>query len=128
KLHATVRDARTPTPSHTIVLSHALGQDASMWDQVANELAATCRVISPDTRGHGRSALGAETLNLNDLADDAARLIDEVADGQPVIWVGLSMGGMIGQALALRHPGKVKALVLANTTSGYDDAGRAALQ
>lgn len=99
-----------------------------MWDLVANELAATCRVICPDTRGHGRSALPTGALSLDDLADDAARLIDEVADGEPVIWVGLSMGGLIGQALAMRHPGKVKALVLANTTSGYDDAGRAALQ
>ena len=128
KLHATVRDARSDTPRHTVILSHALGQDSAMWDLVANELAATCRVICPDTRGHGRSALPTGALSLDDLADDAARLIDEVAGGEPVIWVGLSMGGLIGQALALRHPGKLKALVLANTTSGYDAAGRAALQ
>jgi 3-oxoadipate enol-lactonase len=127
KLHATVRDARNKAPAHTLVLSHALGQDGSMWDLVANELAAGHRVICPDTRGHGRSQTPSEPLTLTELAADAARLIDEVAGGEPVVWVGLSMGGLIGQELALRHPDKVKALVLANTTSGYDEAGREAI-
>ncbi len=127
KLHATVREARHGQAAHTIVLSHALGQDSSMWDLVANELAATCRVICPDTRGHGRSQIPSEPLSMTELAADAARLIDEVAEGEPVIWVGLSMGGMIGQELAIRHPDKVKALVLANTTSGYTAAGREAI-
>ncbi len=122
KLHATVREARCGEASHTVVLSHALGQDGSMWDLVANELAATCRVICPDTRGHGRSQIPFEPLTLTDLAADAARLIDELAEGGPVVWVGLSMGGLIGQELALRFPDKVHALVLANTTSGYNEA------
>jgi 3-oxoadipate enol-lactonase len=58
-----------------------------------------------------------------DLADDAARLLRELDSG-PVVWVGLSMGGMAGQELALRHPSLVSALVLANTTSGYPQAAR----
>ncbi|MDE2401210.1 MAG: alpha/beta fold hydrolase [Burkholderiales bacterium] len=127
KLHTTVREARHGEAAHTLVLSHALGQDGSMWDLVANELATTCRVICPDTRGHGRSQIPPDGLTLAELAADAARLIDEVADGEPVIWVGLSMGGLIGQELALRHPEKVKALVLANTTSTYPAAGREAI-
>ena len=131
RLHATIREARNApegTPSHTIVLSHALGMDAGMWDEVANAMAATCRVICPDARGHGRSHMPAQACTMSDLAADAARLIDEFNDGAPVVWVGLSMGGLIGQELALRHPDKVKALVLANTTAGHDEAARAALR
>jgi 3-oxoadipate enol-lactonase len=127
KLHATVREARSGSPEHTLVLSHALGLDGSMWDAVANELAATCRVICPDTRGHGRSECPAEPLTMTELAADAARLIDELAGGEPVVWVGLSMGGIIGQELAIRHPDKVKALVAANCTSRYSAAGREAI-
>ena len=127
KIHATVREARRASSSHTIVLSHALGQDSAMWDAVANQLASVYRVICPDTRGHGRSQTSAGHLSMADLAADAARVIDEVAD-EPVIWVGLSMGGMIGQELALRHPDKVKALVLANSTCHYPEAARQAIQ
>lgn len=131
KLFATIREPRhadiTDEGRQTIVLSHALGQDHSMWDAVANQLARHHRVITPDTRGHGRSEIPDSPLSLSDLAADAARVIDELAEGGPVIWVGLSMGGMIGQTLALQHPDKVKALVLANTTSQYPEAGRQAV-
>lgn len=126
KLHATVREARSGAPRHTIVLSHSLGLDGSMWDALANELAAEHRVICPDTRGHGRSEIPSGALTMADLAEDAARLIDELCDG-PVLWVGISMGGMIGQELALRHPGKVRALVLANTSGHYPEAGQQAM-
>ena len=57
------------------------------------------------------------------LVDDAARLIREWGRG-PVVWVGLSMGGMVGQGLAIRHPELLKGLVLANTTSQYPEAGQ----
>lgn len=130
KLHATVREARNGAARHTVVLSHSLGLDGSMWDAVANELAADLRVICPDTRGHGRSEIPAGTITLSDLTEDAARLIDELSAASnigPVIWVGISMGGMIGQELALRHPSKVKALVLANTSSHYPEASRHAM-
>jgi 3-oxoadipate enol-lactonase len=124
-LHYSVREPRSgKAPRHTVVLSHALGCDLSMWDSLANQLAGDCRVIAYDHRGHGSSDAPEGLYTMAELADDAARLLRELDTG-PVVWVGLSMGGMVGQELALRHPALVRALVLANTTSGYPDAARA---
>lgn len=124
-LHYSVRETRNgKAPRHTIVLSHALGCDMAMWDELANELAADCRVITYDHRGHGGSAAPEGMYSMADLTDDAARLLRELDTG-PVVWIGLSMGGMVGQELALRHPGLVRALVLAHTTSRYPEAARA---
>jgi 3-oxoadipate enol-lactonase len=127
-LHYTVREPRNSrTPRHTVVLSHAIGADLMMWDGLANQLASDCRVIAYDHRGHGSSDKGDgdDLYSMADLADDAARLLRELDTG-PVVWVGLSMGGMAGQELALRHPGLMRALVLANTTSAYPEAAREA--
>jgi 3-oxoadipate enol-lactonase len=124
-LHYSVREPRNgKAPRHTVVLSHALGCDLTMWDGLANLLAADCRVIAYDHRGHGSSDAPEGMYAMMELADDAARLLRELDTG-PVVWVGLSMGGMVGQELALRHPSLVRALVLANTTGGYPEAARA---
>jgi 3-oxoadipate enol-lactonase len=125
-LHYTIRPPRHgKTPRHTVVLSHALGCDLSMWDSLANVLAADCRVITYDHRGHGSSDAPAGHYTIADMADDAAALLRELDTG-PVVWIGLSMGGMVGQELAIRHPALVNALVLANTTSAYPEAARQA--
>lgn len=127
-IFATLREPRNGlTPRHTVVCSHALGCDGSMWDDLANALAEEHRVVCFDHRGHGRSDAPPGPYSFAELADDAARLLDELATG-PVIFIGLSMGGMVAQELALRHPGKVKALVIANSSSGYGSEGRTTWQ
>lgn len=111
----------------TLVLSHALGCDLGMWDEVVQRLQARYTVIRYDHRGHGSSPCHAETFAIEDMADDAAELIGQVAD-QPVHFVGLSMGGMVAQALAVRHPHLVRSMVIANSASHYDDAARSLWQ
>ena len=131
-LHYTVREPRHHgEPEHTVVLSHALGADVSMWDELANALAATCRVICFDHQGHGDSDAPAGSTTMADLADGAERLLAELdhrhATG-PVVWVGVSLGGMVGQELALRHPHRIRGLVTANACATYDADGRAQWQ
>lgn len=125
-LHYSVRTPRNgKAPRHTIVLSHAIGCDLMMWDTLANQLAADCKVIAYDHRGHGSSEKADGLYSMAALTDDAAQMLRDLDSG-PVIWIGLSMGGMVGQELALRHPALVRALVLANTTSGYPQAAQQA--
>jgi 3-oxoadipate enol-lactonase len=109
---------------HPVLLAHAIGCDRHMWDGLVPALAAEHRVVAIDARGHGKSALPERPWSLEDMADDAARLLDRLGIAR-AHWVGLSMGGMVGQAFALRHPGRLDRLVLANTTSSYGADGRA---
>ncbi|CAN5689249.1 hypothetical protein BH09PSE5_BH09PSE5_11770 [soil metagenome] len=117
QLHVKVQGAGTP-----VVLSHALGVDMNMWDGLAAELATKHKVLRFDHRGHGKSAAPEGPYTMDQLAEDGARLIREWGQG-PVVWIGLSMGGMAGQGLAINHPELLRGLVLANTTSVYPEAG-----
>jgi 3-oxoadipate enol-lactonase len=124
QLKVTVQGTGSP-----VVLSHALGLNLSMWDDLAAGLAENTehahQVLRYDHRGHGGSAVPAGPYSMDDLVDDAARLIREWGRG-PVVWVGLSMGGMVGQGLAIRHPELISKLVLANTAAKYPEASLAA--
>jgi 3-oxoadipate enol-lactonase len=113
-----------------VVLSHALGLDSSMWDDYAAHLVSgdagvRHQVLRYDHRGHGGSATPAGPYSMDDLVGDAARVIREWGRG-PVTWIGLSMGAMVGEGLAIRHPELVSRLVLANTTAKYPQAAVAA--
>ena len=89
-----------------------------MWDEQAAVLAYNYSVLRFDTRGHGKSDAPAGEYTLEMLTEDAKGLLDALGI-KSCHWVGLSMGGMIGQAFALRYPGAFKTLVLADTTSRY---------
>lgn len=122
QLHA-VRAGSGPGP--LLVFSHALGLDHQMWTPVVEALAAQRTMLLYDHRGHGRSGYGGSAWTLDDLVDDAAGLIRGHAD-EPVVFIGLSMGGMVAQGLAVRYPELLRGVVLAHTVAGYGDAARQA--
>jgi len=101
-----------------VVMSHSLACDLHMWDEQAALLANDYTVLRFDTRGHGKSDAPAGEYTLEMLADDAKGLLNALGI-KSCHWIGLSLGGMIGQAFALRYPGVFKTLVLADTTSRY---------
>lgn len=105
----------------TVVLSHALGCDLSLWDEVATLLAPRYTVLRYDHRGHGASAPVPGPCTVEDLADDAAALIAAEV-GKPVHFIGISLGGMVAQALAAQHPQWVRSLVVANSAATPADA------
>lgn len=106
-----------------LLLLMGLGGSQEAWGTPFLEaLARDWRVIAMDHRGAGRSTRGRATCTLAQLADDAALLLTQAGAPRAHVF-GLSMGGMVAQELALRHPEMVGGLVLASTTCG----GRAAI-
>lgn len=105
-----------PEDAPVVVLSHSLGSSGIMWEWQVPMLVERFRVLRYDTRGHGGTDAPAGPYSLDELGDDAFGLLDAL-DIERVHWVGLSMGGMIGQNLALRRPGRLASLVLCDTTS-----------
>jgi 3-oxoadipate enol-lactonase len=110
-----------------VVLAHAIGCDHRMWEELEAALASTYRVISIDARGHGSSPVPPRPYSLGALAEDVRALLDRL-EVKKAHWVGLSMGGMVGQAFALAHPDRLERLVIANSTSSYGIEGRAIWQ
>jgi 3-oxoadipate enol-lactonase len=87
-----------------------------MWDPQMSLLTRHFKVLRFDTRGHGHSSAPAGPYSLDELARDVLDLF-QALDIKQTHWLGLSMGGMIGQALILQHPQLFSSLVLADTTS-----------
>jgi 3-oxoadipate enol-lactonase len=113
----------TRGPGEPVVLVHAIGCDHRMWDALEKALAPRFRVIRVDVRGHGASPVPERPYALDELADDVLAVLDRL-DIARAHWVGLSMGGMIGQAFAIEHGERLGRLALANTTSSYGPEGR----
>ena len=104
-----------------VVFANSLGTDLRLWDAVLPLLPTGLRYIRFDKRGHGLSSCPAAPYSMQSLCDDAEQLLDHLGV-QDCLFVGLSIGGMIGQALAAKRPDLIRALVLSNTAAKMGDA------
>ena len=99
-----------------LMLSHSLCCDGSMWQPQMAALERRFSVLRFDTRGHGGSDAPAGAYSFEQLTDDVLGLLDALQI-ERTHFCGLSMGGMIGQHMALKAPQRIGRMVLADTTS-----------
>lgn len=105
-----------PASAQVVTLSHSLATNLAMWEPQMSALAARYRVLRYDTRGHGQTDAPKGAYSLDQLAEDVRALLDALGI-ERTHFVGLSMGGMIGQVLALKRPGMLRSLILCDTSS-----------
>jgi 3-oxoadipate enol-lactonase len=110
-----------------VVLHHSLAMNLSLWDELAAALAPKYRVIRFDARGHGQTEATKAPYTFELLSDDVVGLMDHL-EVPKAHFLGLSMGGMVGQYLGLLHPGRFASLTLASTSSRVPPEGRALWQ
>jgi pimeloyl-ACP methyl ester carboxylesterase len=108
-----------------LVLLHGGLGSSAYWDPVVGELARGFRVITPDSRGHGRSTNPAGELSYARLADDVAALIGALVLRRPVV-VGWSDGGQVALELGVRHPGLAAGLIAGAAYPDFDAGVREA--
>jgi 3-oxoadipate enol-lactonase len=111
---------------HPVVLIHPVGLDLTCWTEQVEVLAPVFRVLRVDLRGHGRSDVPPPPYTLGGLAADVHALLHHLALF-PAHVIGLSVGGMVAQHLALEYPQDVSALVLADTNSTLPEEARPAM-
>ncbi|MGO4581492.1 alpha/beta fold hydrolase [Cupriavidus sp. 2TAF22] len=99
-----------------VTFSHSLGCTRRMWERQIAALSANYRVLAYDLRGHGESGSDASPGSLALLGSDLLALLDHLGIASSHL-IGISVGGMIGQTLAIEVPDRVASLVLANTTA-----------
>ena len=100
--------------SSWLILSHSLACTTRMWDPQVAALKDRYCILNYDMRGHGKSAAPAGPYTLDMLADDVLGLMRELGIKR-ASYIGLSIGGMIGQTLALKQPAMFEKMVLADT-------------
>lgn len=119
-------EAEGPEDAPLVIFNHSLATSRAMWRHQVAAFAPRYRIVTFDMRGHGETAAPDFPYSLEMLADDVVGVLDCLGVERPAIFVGISVGGMIGQTLGLRHPKRFRALVLCSTTSRIPLEGRAA--
>ncbi|WP_170334173.1 3-oxoadipate enol-lactonase [Ruegeria arenilitoris] len=99
-----------------IVFANSLGTDMRLWDPILPLLPAGLQIIRYDKRGHGLSSQPPAPYSMGALVRDAENLLDHL-QVKDCVFVGLSIGGMIAQGLAVKRMDQVRALVLSNTAA-----------
>jgi 3-oxoadipate enol-lactonase len=101
-----------------LLLIMGLGLSSRAWETLPSRLSARFRVLLFDNRGTGRSGRRGWMYRMRDLADDAVTVLDAAQVPQADVF-GISMGGMIAQELAIRHPYRVRRLALGATFASW---------
>lgn len=108
-----------PKSGPTVVLLHSLATNSALWAHQASVWSANFRIICVDLPGHGKSAVAPTALSLADMARGVVAVLDHLQIAKAA-FVGLSLGGMVAQAIALGHAQKVGALVIAHAGARTD--------
>jgi pimeloyl-ACP methyl ester carboxylesterase len=110
-----------------VLLIAGFGCDRTIWSQLVPRLTDQYQVIVFDNRGMGRTRAADGPTSIAQMAGDTATLLAALGRGRVHV-AGHSMGGMIAQELALRHPEAVASLMLLSTCARLDERGRAIIQ
>ncbi len=113
RLHYRIDGAAGGPP---VVFSNGLGMDLRLWDDVIARLPQSLRLIRYDRRGHGLSDCPPGPYAMGQLVRDTERLLDHLRV-RDCVFVGLSLGGMVAQGLAVKRLDLIRALVLSNTAA-----------
>ncbi|NRB00149.1 MAG: 3-oxoadipate enol-lactonase [Rhodobacteraceae bacterium] len=105
-----------PRDGAPVVFANSLGTDLRLWDAMIDHLPDGLRLIRYDKRGHGLSQEHPAPYSMGTLVSDAEKLIDHL-ELRDVVFVGLSIGGMIAQGLAVKRLDQVRAMVVSNSAA-----------
>jgi 3-oxoadipate enol-lactonase len=105
-----------PADAPVVLFANSLGTDLRIWDEVVARLRGSVRAIRYDMRGHGLTAAADPPYSIEDLADDAERLLDAFGVERATV-CGLSVGGMVALLVAARRPEQMRSVLLCDT--GY---------